>query len=65
MQYEATISGFLDRVPPGDVSARHLGFGDLLLEEIRQYGEEQLERTGFTLLSRLPIHLSWRRHSLV
>ena len=65
MRYEAAVSGFLDRMPPGHVSARHLGFGDLLLEEIRQYGEEQLELTGFTPLSRPSIHLSWRRHSLV
>ena len=48
--YEEAMSLFLDRMralPEGE-SARHLAFGDLFLEDIREYREEKLRGTGFT-----------------
>lgn len=48
-QYEAAMSDFLERIRklPEECSARHLVFGDLFLEDIRQYREQNLRCSGF------------------
>ena len=48
-QYEAAMSAFLERIRAldDDHTARHLAFGDLFLEDIRQYREQKLRGTGF------------------
>ena len=50
--YEEAMRAFLDRVQalPEAVTARHLAFGDLFLEDIRRYREDRLDGTGFTPL---------------
>ena len=50
--YEAAMGEFLAGVKalPGHLSASHLAFGDLFLEDIRAYREEKLSGTGFTPL---------------
>ena len=47
--YEAAMSGFLDTVRnlPSNLTASTLAFGDLFLEDIREYRLMQLEGTGF------------------
>ena len=57
-QYEAAMGAFLDQVKvlPEDLGATHLAFGDLFLEDIRQYREGRLRDTGFT-----PIFPVWGR----
>lgn len=49
-QYEAAMRSFLDRLKelPENLAASHLAFGDLFLEDIRQYREDKLRATGFT-----------------
>ena len=48
--YEAAMAAFLDRIRslPDDQRASTLAFGDLFLEDIRQYREASLAGTGFT-----------------
>lgn len=57
-QYEDVMRAFLKRVEalPEDLGAQHLAFGDLFLEDIRQYRENKLRGTGFT-----PIFPVWGR----
>lgn len=57
-QYEAAMGAFLDQVKalPEDMGAEHLAFGDLFLEDIRQYRENKLRGTGFT-----PVFPVWGR----
>ncbi len=47
--YEAAMRGFLDRVRelPADLTADTFAFGDLFLEDIREYRQANLEGTGF------------------
>ncbi len=49
-EYEQAMREFLDhaRALPEDLGAEHLAFGDLFLEDIREYRESRLEGTGFT-----------------
>ncbi len=49
-EYEEAMREFLDRIRalPEDLGAQHLAFGDLFLEDIREYRESKLEGTGFT-----------------
>ena len=49
-EYEDAMRRFLDRMQelPTELSAEHLAFGDLFLEDIREYRESRLEGTGFT-----------------
>ncbi len=49
-QYEDAMRAFLDQVKvlPEDLGATHFAFGDLFLEDIRQYREDKLRGTGFT-----------------
>lgn len=49
-QYEDAMRAFLDQVKvlPEDLGVTHLAFGDLFLEDIRQYREDKLRGTGFT-----------------
>jgi diphthamide synthase (EF-2-diphthine--ammonia ligase) len=44
------MRAFLDQVKvlPEDLGVTHLAFGDLFLEDIRQYREDKLRGTGFT-----------------
>ncbi len=48
--YEAAMRAFLAEVAtlPADMTASHFAFGDLFLEDIREYREEKLRGTGFT-----------------
>lgn len=48
--YEHAMRGFLDRVRelPDASAARRLAYGDLFLEDVRRYREDQLAGTGFT-----------------
>ena len=48
-QYEEAMRTFLDRmrVLPDDKSASNVAFGDLFLEDIREYRVSKLEGTGF------------------
>lgn len=48
--YEEAMEEFLAGVKalPGHLTASHLAFGDLFLEDIRAYREEKLSGTGFT-----------------
>ena len=48
--YEAAMRAFLTEVEtlPADMTASHFAFGDLFLEDIREYREEKLRGTGFT-----------------
>ena len=57
-QYENAMRAFLDqlKVLPEGLGATHLAFGDLFLEDIRQYREDKLRETGFT-----PIFPVWGR----
>ena len=57
-QYEDVMRAFLKRVEalPKDLRVQHLAFGDLFLEDIRQYRENKLRGTGFT-----PIFPVWGR----
>ena len=57
-QYEAAMESFLTQVKvlPEGLGAMHLAFGDLFLEDIRQYREDKLRGTGFT-----PIFPVWGR----
>ena len=57
-QYEAAMEAFLNRVKelPEDSGATHFAFGDLFLEDIRQYRENKLRGTGFT-----PVFPVWGR----
>ena len=50
--YEAAMGEFLAgaKALPGHLTASHLAFGDLFLEDIRAYREEKLDGTGFTPL---------------
>ena len=47
--YEAAMREFLDRVRelPADLAADTFAFGDLFLEDIREYRQANLEGTGF------------------
>ena len=49
-EYEQAMREFLDRTRtlPDDLGAEYLAFGDLFLEDIREYRESRLEGTGFT-----------------
>ena len=49
-EYEQAMREFLDRIRalPEEIGAEHLAFGDLFLEDIREYRESRLEGTGFT-----------------
>jgi uncharacterized protein (TIGR00290 family) len=49
-QYEAAMRAFLAQVEglPERLTASHFAFGDLFLEDIRQYREDKLSGTGFT-----------------
>ena len=49
-EYEQAMREFLDRIRalPEDRTAEHLAFGDLFLEDIREYRESRLAGTGFT-----------------
>lgn len=51
-RYEAAVARFMDKVRslPPNLSARHLAFGDLFLEDVRHYRERQLLGTGFVPL---------------
>lgn len=55
-EYEGAMREFLDRMRalPEDLGAEHLAFGDLFLEDIREYRESKLEGTGF-----MPIFPVW------
>ena len=57
-QYEGAMRAFLKQVKalPEDLRATHMAFGDLFLEDIRQYREDKLRGTGFT-----PIFPVWGR----
>ena len=57
-QYENAMRAFLDqlKVLPEGLGATHLAFGDLFLEDIRQYREDKLRETSFT-----PIFPVWGR----
>ena len=57
-QYEGAIREFLERIKaiPDDLGAQYFAFGDLFLEDIRKYREDQLRGTGFT-----PIFPVWGR----
>ena len=57
-QYEDAMGAFLERVEalPKDLRAQHLAFGDLFLEDIRQYREDKLRGTGF-----IPVFPVWGR----
>ena len=48
-EYELAMSGFLDSIGglPQSKQASTLAFGDLFLEDIREYRESRLKRTGF------------------
>ena len=57
-QYEAAMELFLARMRtlPRHLAGSHLAFGDLFLEDIRQYREDRLTGTGF-----IPIFPVWGR----
>lgn len=57
-QYEAAMTRFLGRLRalPENLAATRLAFGDLFLEDIRRYREDQLAGTGF-----VPIFPIWGR----
>lgn len=44
--YEKAISGYLFRLEEEGV--RHIGFGDILLEDLKKYREEKLVQKGFS-----------------
>ncbi len=56
--YEVAMNEFLERVRnlPPNLTASHMAFGDLFLEDIREYREDRLKDTGFT-----PIFPIWGR----
>lgn len=58
--YEAAMQEFLTQVQalPEHLTASHFAFGDLFLEDIREYREEKLSGTGFT-----PIFPVWGQHT--
>lgn len=49
-QYESAMRAFLNQIKelPENLAASHLAFGDLFLEDIRQYRENKLRGTCFT-----------------
>ena len=51
-EYEEAMRAFLERMRglPPELAARHMAFGDLFLEDVREYRESKLEGTGFTPL---------------
>ncbi len=51
-QYEAAMRHFLTQIQalPEDLGVSHFVFGDLFLEDIRRYREDNLSGTGFTPL---------------
>ena len=55
-EYEQAMREFLDRIRglPDDLGAEHLAFGDLFLEDIREYRASRLAGTGF-----IPIFPVW------
>lgn len=60
LQYEAAMTSFLNRLRalPQRQTASTLAFGDLFLEDIRRYREDQLRDTGFA-----PIFPIWGRNT--
>lgn len=61
-QYEEAMDCFLCRLRglPDDLTASHLAFGDLFLEDIRRYREDKLAGTGF-----VPIFPVWGRPTAI
>ena len=49
-EYEDAMRTFLDQIRalPNEARASHLAFGDLFLQDIREYRESKLHSTGFT-----------------
>ena len=61
-QYESAMRAFLNQIKelPENLAASHLAFGDLFLEDIRQYRENKLRGTGFT-----PIFPVWGKDTAI
>lgn len=59
-EYEAAMRGFLARVRtlPEGLGASRLAFGDLFLEDVRRWREENLRETGFA-----PLFPIWGRNT--
>lgn len=53
--YEKAMRGAIERLT-GDLGATHVAFGDLFLEDIREYREDRLEGTGME-----PLFPLWAR----